>query len=1698
MRMNKKLLSKIFIIFFILNVLIMAKTKDTFAGVAPTWTVTNNGPDSGHIYYNDLIGTPHYYSYELDITNNKASTLNLIITWELYVGGLLEDSDSTSESVAASDSETNQYDTTAFNYGDISHGGHSYYYSITLTDSDDLDNYGTKSTSSTTFYGSEGTTSSMSVIITNPTHNEIFSYTTTIETFTVEVIFNLYTGIALSSFSASYMAFHSIDSVFKSPTETISSSDKGSYLEFKWTYTLDVDISTYSVGLHNYIVDSDIVSIYYSGNGCNYNEPTDSNNWYRDNPPPTYPPSIAWVSPENNWEVYNRTKNGNDYTIRFTPTDPDNDITSIDLWTDGILNETWTNPTSTVTLANVVITPIDGLYNFTIKATDSLSNTYTTTRYMYVVSLGGSINTTIYARDDTYLKEGPYIKIGTLDEEGLDNCTILIDIIDVNITRINNINAIVCNLTVDSLISICDYYKAIDFIVTYDRVEAWNETFIIVDNGSVYPYSYLDFVNQDSGEFGKEWFAYIDENGYLRPFLNDNGNRVEGYHTDIQVDDFGTNLLEKPTTAYIEDTCDDYDGIWYHTTDGDNIANSGWGIRDDGILWLGDDTLQTNRYYGTYVLQSSSFTSLPYNNDGFVYEIQIKVNDSSQLKNLFMLVTGDTQEGFAIGMNFTSLDIWAGYYYDIPPTEVIFGDYSIHENVLSIDTWINLRITLCMGQFAKYEYAINNGTWITFRTSEIGMENIWSDIDSGDLDLYITAYAEAGELDITHPMFAVNYVQTYELIYNPETDIYIDDNGNRYFEFVDESEYYVDTGDVYSSTGYTEDTMSIQPATDWTDYKNIVLTNPTSTTFTNFVAYVKVTKETEMQADYDDLRFYDSTGTTLLDYEVAEYDGSFAHCWVEIPSFTGSGTYTIKMLYGNIGASNAENLQGTWDDNNIELAMHLDTNDDSSGNSYDFTDTGDGVSYSASQIGDGVELQGTNDYLLLAQGSGATELHNLGTTFTILSWIKTDDEAYHCQYSMEADELSLLVYPRTGSTEIYRTEADSYYMAKYAETGLVAGTYFHNTFKSDGADIEWFTNGVSATSTTWGANLNEADNDIFIGVEQALNNDMDGFIDELFVVSEAWSAHEIEAFYEFQGNQATYVSTGSEQTNYGDWDVGSEFTWEESADASGERNSTTMTFWNDNAGDYVRVKAQEEDLLLREPVDNYAVSYEVRVATETFSELYGLGFCLYAGNDGTNNFFKIALTQTTIYAGLSTSTYAHSSMTSGKYSTDSHSWAGEWITLNITILNNIKVFYFVDDILIRESLFDSDYWNVTNVDCGMVYLSVYADTGDTCKISVDYFNTIDYGLGKTGSNGQTYYEYSAPSSTRFNGSYYMTSPALNDVSALYSQWGGGTWHDYRYMDNVRYETRMRFDTDSEYNYYQNFGLNLKTNGTAYFIHIRMRDDLGSANKAQLSLNSHVFSGYGTLAQSGYSSIDVFDGNWHTYRIDYRDNICVTAYVDGTMIANMTDAIWFEALDSLDSQNNQAAFGSGTPAGATRHSVMEIDYWRVYNWTYNWDTSSEGWDYTNTGYDCYGTRSDDGILSVSSDISINKKQYLTIYDSYDINANEMPESFIETKVRFTNDSTDYDHYVLSYWIDASPSHYYASLIWYANGTIAAITTNGGIQDWWSIYSVYETTSISWDTNWHTFRIHIDHNNYWVAWIFDGQLIANETLSSLDFD
>ncbi len=83
-------------------------------------------------------------------------------------------------------------------------------------------------------------------------------------------------------------------------------------------------------------------------------------------------------------------------------------------------------------------------------------------------------------------------------------------------------------------------------------------------------------------------------------------------------------------------------------------------------------------------------------------------------------------------------------------------------------------------------------------------------------------------------------------------------------------------------------------------------------TLTDYQVKIDVSYELEMQSDFDDLRFTDSSDT-VLSYWIEKYTPSnSATVWVKVSSIPDSDTTTIYMYYGNAVVSGASDGVGTF------------------------------------------------------------------------------------------------------------------------------------------------------------------------------------------------------------------------------------------------------------------------------------------------------------------------------------------------------------------------------------------------------------------------------------------------------------------------------------------------------------------------------------------------------------------------------------------------------------------------------------------------------------------------------------------------------------------------------------------------------------------------------------------------------------------
>jgi hypothetical protein len=141
----------------------------------------------------------------------------------------------------------------------------------------------------------------------------------------------------------------------------------------------------------------------------------------------------------------------------------------------------------------------------------------------------------------------------------------------------------------------------------------------------------------------------------------------------------------------------------------------------------------------------------------------------------------------------------------------------------------------------------------------------------------------------------------------------LDRTGNAPISYYDGLDVHVHSANDLSLNPTDETTIeaSVNPSSSvWTKEKPITVSG-SSSDLADYQVSVVIDYESEMQPDYDDLRFVDENGSSLS-YWIESYTASSAKTWVKVPSIASSGT-TIYMHYGNPTASSASNGSETFE-----------------------------------------------------------------------------------------------------------------------------------------------------------------------------------------------------------------------------------------------------------------------------------------------------------------------------------------------------------------------------------------------------------------------------------------------------------------------------------------------------------------------------------------------------------------------------------------------------------------------------------------------------------------------------------------------------------------------------------------------------------------------------------------------------------------
>jgi len=117
----------------------------------------------------------------------------------------------------------------------------------------------------------------------------------------------------------------------------------------------------------------------------------------------------------------------------------------------------------------------------------------------------------------------------------------------------------------------------------------------------------------------------------------------------------------------------------------------------------------------------------------------------------------------------------------------------------------------------------------------------------------------------------------------------------------------------YSSTDPTTSVGAEAVYDPWTRRVPVTIDNTSGGGLTDYQVQVALPYDSDMQADFDDIRFTTSDATTAISHWRESYVASgTATFWVVVPSVPASGTTSVYAYYGNSAASNVSDGDATF------------------------------------------------------------------------------------------------------------------------------------------------------------------------------------------------------------------------------------------------------------------------------------------------------------------------------------------------------------------------------------------------------------------------------------------------------------------------------------------------------------------------------------------------------------------------------------------------------------------------------------------------------------------------------------------------------------------------------------------------------------------------------------------------------------------
>ncbi|MFA6896999.1 MAG: DUF2341 domain-containing protein [Patescibacteria group bacterium] len=323
---------------------------------------------------------------------------------------------------------------------------------------------------------------------------------------------------------------------------------------------------------------------------------------------------------------------------------------------------------------------------------------------------------------------------------------------------------------------------------------------------------------------------------------------------------------------------------------------------------------------------------------------------------------------------------------------------------------------------------------------------------------------------------------------------------------------------VETEASWWDDTETAWYDQNWSNRKKATIANSAGA-LTNYQVKLTVPYQSQMQPDFDDIRFTSADGKTPLDFWLeSKTDSTTADFWVEAASLSASANTNIYYYYGNASVSTISsdtntfvrvisNLVGGWDMNEGSGT----TAHDKSGNGNDGTISG--ATFTTDRNGNAnqaLSFDGADDYVEVSHNSVLEP-----ASVSVSAWVKLNNDgsrhivaAKWTGYSLEVSSTGspyFLIWNSQGSASIT------------SSVPIQFNTWQHlvGTFDDSTKEITISVNGNETgrasleSSIIYEHSILRISNTLYGGSDGAVN----GLIDDTCIYNRALTADEIADVY---------------------------------------------------------------------------------------------------------------------------------------------------------------------------------------------------------------------------------------------------------------------------------------------------------------------------------------------------------------------------------------------------------------------------------------------------------------------------------------------------------------------------------------------------------------------------------------------------------